>query len=74
MKVIVKAIVIGAVCKGIGRLRNKRTSGDHPDYIVIKIGQNIEKSSGNLRIFAVTQTPVKNHEHYMVSKTLKGVK
>ena len=35
--------------KGTGRLRNKRTSGDHRDYKIIKIGQNTEKSPGNLR-------------------------
>ena len=38
-----------------GRLENKRTSRDHPDYIIIKIGQNTEKSPGDLRKLAVTQ-------------------
>ena len=30
--------------KGTKRLGNKRTSGNHPDYSIIKIGQNTEKS------------------------------
>ena len=43
-----------------GGLGNKRTSGDHPNYSIIKIGQNTEKSPGDLRRLAVTQTPMKN--------------
>ena len=38
---------------GTKRLGNKRASGDHPNYS-IKIGQNTEKSSGDLRRLAVT--------------------
>ena len=41
------------------KLRNQKTSGDHADYNLIKIGQNTEKSPGNLRRLAVTQTPEK---------------
>ena len=44
-----------------GGLGNNRTIGDHPNYSIIKIGQNTEKSPVNLRRFAVTQTPVKDH-------------
>ena len=29
------------------RLRNQRTSGDHPDNSIFKIGQNTEMSPGN---------------------------
>ena len=43
--------------KGAGKLGNKRTGEDHPDYSIIKIGNNREKSPGNLRSLAVT--PVK---------------
>ncbi len=39
------------VSKGTG---NKRTSGDRPDYSIIKINQNTEKSPGDLRRLAVT--------------------
>ena len=34
--------------KGTIRLRNQRTSEDHSDYSIIKIGQNTEKSPGDL--------------------------
>ena len=33
---------------------------------IVKLGQNTEKSPGNLRKFAVTQTPVKNHQLALV--------
>ena len=35
--------------KGSGRLGNKRTNRDHPNYSIIKIGQNPEKSPGDMR-------------------------
>ena len=38
-----------------------KTSGDHPNYSLVEIGQNTEKSPGDLRRIAVTQTPVENH-------------
>ena len=60
--------------KGTGRLGNRRTIRDHPDNCIIKIGQNTEKSPGNLRSLAVTQTPVGNHQLTLVGKTLKEVK
>ena len=44
--------------KEIRRFGNKRTSRDHLDYSIIKIIQNTEKSLGDLRRLAVTQTPV----------------
>ena len=44
-----------------GGLGNNRTSGNSPNYSIVEISQNTEKSSGDLRRFAVTQTPVKNH-------------
>ena len=40
---------IGTVTGGLG---NKRMSGDHPNYSIIKIGQNTEKSSEELRRLA----------------------
>ena len=36
-------------CKGDGRVGNRRTNGEHPDYGFAKIGQNTEKSPGDLR-------------------------
>ena len=47
----------------IGGLGNKSTSGDHPNYSIIEIGKNTEKSPGDLRRLAITQTPVENHQH-----------
>ena len=44
--------------KGTGGLGNNRVSGDHPEYCSIEIGQNTEKSPGDLRKLAVTKTPV----------------
>ena len=62
---------IGTETVGLG---NKRTSGDHPNDSIIKIGQNTEKSPGDLRKLAVTQTPGRNHQLTIVWKTLKRVK
>ena len=50
-----------------GGLGNKRTSGDYPNYCMIKIGQNTEKESpGDLRRLVVTQTPMRNHRLTLV--------
>ena len=46
--------------KGPGRLRNQRTSRDHPDYSITKISQNTELSPGVLRRLAVSQISVKS--------------
>ena len=39
---------------GTGGLGNKRTSGDHPNYSIVEIGQNTKKSPGDLMRLAVT--------------------
>ena len=52
-----------------GRTRNQRKSGVLPDYSIIKIGQNTEKGSGDLKRLAVTQTPVEDHQLMVVWKT-----
>ena len=69
MRVVVVAIVIvafGTVPKGsekeVGRVENRRRNGDHSDYKIVDIGQNTQKSPGDLRRFAVTQTPIKTHK------------
>ena len=36
-----------------GGLGNNRTSGNHPNYSIIKIGQNTEESPEDLRILSV---------------------
>ena len=50
------------ITKGTGGLGSWRTSGDHPNYTIIENSQNTEKSPGDLRRLAVTQTPVKDHQ------------
>ena len=51
---------------GTGGLGNKRTCGDYSDYSIFKIDQKSEKSPGDLRRLAVTQTPVKDHHLTLV--------
>ena len=51
---------------GTGGLGNNRTCGDHPNYSIVEIGQNTEKSPGDLRRVAITQTPLKNHQLTLV--------
>ena len=48
------------IIKGTGELGGRRTSRDHLNYNIIENGQNTEKSLGDLRRLALTQTPVKN--------------
>ena len=55
------------IIKGTGGLGIKRTSGDHPNYIT-ENGQNTEKSPGDLRRLAVTQTPVKYADEKKLSR------
>ena len=69
MQVTIIPIVIGAfetvtkgLPKGLEDLEIGLTSGDHPNYYIIENGQNTEKSPGDLRRLAVTQTPVKDHQ------------
>ena len=45
-----------------GGLGNNGTGGDWPNYSIVEIGQNTEKSPGDLRRHAVTQTPEENHQ------------
>ena len=80
MKVTVIPIVIGCtrnnpqrIGKGTWRLGNERTSRDHPDYIIIKIGKNTEKSPGDLRRLVVIQTPAENHQLTLVRTAPKGI-
>ena len=46
---------------GWKRTGNRKTNWDHPKYKTIKIDQNAEKSSGDLRLVE-TQTPLKDHQ------------
>ena len=53
------------------RRRNQSTSGDYLQNCIIKISSNTEESPGDLRKFAVTQTPVKDHQLMLVGKIRK---
>ena len=73
MKVTIILILIGAIgtvtkglIKGLEDLEKNRTSGDHPNYYTIEIGQNTEKSPGDLRRLAVTQTPMKDSQGIII--------
>ena len=57
--------------KGYGSLGNQRFSRDHPNYSIVKIGQNTEKSPVDLKRLAITQTPVKDDQLTLVWKTRK---
>ncbi len=54
--------VFGTVTKGLLKGLEDLEVGDHPKYYIIENGQNIEKSPGDLRRLAVTQTLVKSHK------------
>ena len=56
------------ICKGSEKFGNKRTSKYHKDYSIIKINQNTERSPGDLKSLALTQTFLKNY--YLISKNL----
>ena len=76
MKVTVIPIVIalGTFIKRFGTrtggLGNNRTGWDCPNYSIIEIDQNNEKSPEDLRRFAVTQIPVENHQLTLMWKNL----
>ena len=80
IKVMVIPIIIGVrynhwkINTGTGGFENKRTSGDHPNKGIVQIGHNTEKSPGNLRRFAVTQTPLRNHQLTLMWKKISKEK
>ena len=49
------------ISQKMGRTGNKMTSRDPPDYSIFKISNDTEKSPGDLRRLAVTQTLVKKY-------------
>ena len=76
MKVTEIPIVIGALgtirkglVKRLDEVENRRTSGDHPNYNIVEVGQNT--SLEDLRRVAITQTPVKDNLLTLVWKTRK---
>ena len=57
-----------------GGLGSWRTGRDYPNDSTAKNGQNPETSPGDLKRFAVTQTPVREHQLTLMRKTLKKKK
>ena len=64
MKVTLKPLVTGAfdtvrkgLLQGLEDSEIRGTGGDYPNYCIIKIGQNTEKSPGDFKRLAITQTP-----------------
>ena len=55
--------------KGARGVRNRKASRDHPNYSIVRIGQNTEKSPGDMRRLAVTQARMKDHQLTLVGKT-----
>ena len=54
------------VTLGTHGVKNQRTSQDHTNYSIVKIGQNTEKTSGDLKRLTVTQAPVKDYPQMLV--------
>ena len=52
---------------------NWRTNGDHLNYSIVEVGQNTEKSPGDLRRLSATQPLVKDNQLMLVQKNLQGV-
>ena len=52
--------------KGTGGLGNKRTNEDLSNCSIVEIGQHTQKCSGDLKTFAVTQTPVEDRQLTLV--------
>ena len=74
MKVTIILIMFGAfstVTKGTRGLGSWRTCGYHTNNSIVENKQNTEKSPGDLRRLALTQSPVKEHQLTMMGKTLK---
>ena len=59
--------------KGTGGIGKKSTGGDYSKYNIIKISQNTEKGSGDLR-FAFTQSTMDDLQLTLMQKILKGEK
>ena len=68
MRVTVIPIITGAfetIAKESGRVR-KQDSWNHPNYRIVKIGQNTGKSPGNQMRLVVSQTSMKAYQLTLV--------
>ena len=68
MKPLVISVVSGSLrtITNLGKMtesvRNQMTSRCHPNYSIVEIGQNNEKSPGELGRLTATQSSVKDHQ------------
>ena len=58
--------------RGTGKLGNKKTKGDHPDNSIIIIGQNTEKSPGDLRRLEETCCHSNSNENPTTNTSVKN--
>ena len=54
--------------KRIETVGNRRKNRDHSDYSIVEIGQNTEKSPGDLRRRSVAQILMKGHQITLVNE------
>ena len=77
MKLTVILLVSGAlrtILKGLVKEDLKIRETVATIQTIVEIGQNTEKSRGDLKRLAVTQTPEKNYQLTLVWKTPIGIK
>ena len=64
-----KVVVIPIVTGALGTITKRFVKGlEDLEISIVEIGQNTEKSPGDLRRLPVTQTPVKDHQLTLVWK------
>ena len=51
-----------SIGKETGRIGNKKMSGDHTNYSIVKLDKNTEKSPVDLSRLAVARTPEKDRQ------------
>ena len=71
MEMTLIPILICALGKGAGRVRNQRINRDPPNYSFVKIRQYLENSPGDLRRLFVSQTSAKSPQYTLALKTRK---
>ena len=48
--------------RGLAELKIRGRIGDNPNYCIVSVSQNTEKSPGDQKRLAITQDPVKYHQ------------
>ena len=55
--------------RGNVRVENRRMDWDNPYYNIVEIDHNTQKEFGDQKKFAITQSPVKDHQIMLIRKT-----